>query len=54
MAKKRNTKVVGVAPTETEKHRQIGKLRQNGLVYGEYYSCGYHYYTVDRGFEFKE
>ena len=48
----KDRKVISVAPTEKEKHTQIGTQREKGLVYDTYYSCDLHYYVVDIDFEF--
>lgn len=45
-------KVIGVLLTDSEKHKQIGKLREKNKVKDLYYSMGAHYYLVDKEFQF--
>lgn len=45
-------KVIGIMMGESDKRKQIGKLREKNKVKDLYYSMGVHYYEVDKDFNF--
>jgi hypothetical protein len=45
-------KVIGIMMGESDKRKQIGKLREKNKVKDLYYSMSVHYYEVDKDFNF--
>jgi hypothetical protein len=48
----KDMKIVAVKNIETNKHNQIGRLREKNLVRFLYYSMGVYYYLTNKEFNF--